>query len=108
MGLLGFNISVSITDGGLECTLSRFADDTKLCGAVDVQERRDAIQRDFDRLERWDCVNLMKFSEAKGKVLHLSWGNPNHKHRLGEEWIKNSLREKDLGVLVGKNLNVNQ
>ncbi|KAJ7426596.1 rna-directed dna polymerase from mobile element jockey-like [Willisornis vidua] len=66
---------------GIECTLSKFADDTKLSGVISTLEGQDAIKRDLDKLKKWDHGNLMRFNKAK----YLGPSNSQYQYRLGDD-----------------------
>lgn len=69
LGLINFSIFITDIDDGIGCTLSKFADDNKLWGAV---------QMDLYRLEQLALVNILKFKKSKCMVLHLNQGSIHH------------------------------
>lgn len=83
LGSVLFSIVINNTDEGIKCTLSKFADDTKLRGAVCIPAGWDAIQRGLDKLQNWGHGNFRRFNKTRCKVLHVDQGNSQYDLRLG-------------------------
>lgn len=96
LGLMLFSIFLSYINSGIECTLSKFVNDTKLCGVVYMPKRQDAIQRNLDRLEKWVQENIMRFSRLKCRSCRWVTATPHCKYKLRDERLENSPTEKTL------------
>ena len=108
LGLVLFNIFISDLDEGVESTLFKFADDTKLWGKVNTPAGRDRIQADLDRLEKWADLNRMRFNKDKCRVLHLGRGNQHYGYRLGAAPLGSTEAERDLGVKIDSRMNMSR
>ena len=104
LGPLLFGVFLNHLHEGIERTLSKFADSTKLGARVDLLESRRALQRGLNRLDRWSEANCMRFSKAKCWALHLVHNNPMQRYRLWEKCLQSCLAERVLGVFSCLNM----
>jgi len=108
LSLVFFKIFINDLESGIKCSLSKFADNTKLSGTVDTIKIRDVIQRDLDRLDKWTHMNLIGFNTAKCKESDFGQGNPRCASRLREKLTGNNSTETDFEVIVDEKPNASQ
>lgn len=66
-------------DRQVKCTLSEFADHTKLKGTVGSLKSREVLQRDLNTLTSWGAMtSCMKFNKGTCQILHLGQDSPDY------------------------------
>ena len=106
-----FCIYINDMSENIKSKITQFADDTKMWRIIANEEDRDALQMDLDTLSEWSNKWLLKFNPLKCKVLHLGARNQNYEYTMKDQneirtVLSESALEKDLGVLISKDLKV--
>lgn len=97
MGPLLFVLYVNDIPDVVSGKVKMYADDTKL---YDNHKNSKSLQRDLETLEQWSRKWLLKFNEAKCKIMYFGRDNPEHKYKIGTTELKKVTEEKDLGVHI--------
>ncbi|PKU31776.1 rna-directed dna polymerase from mobile element jockey- hypothetical protein [Limosa lapponica baueri] len=60
-----FNTFINEIDSGIECSLSKLVDDTKLSGAIDMPKEHNTIQRDLGHTQEVDPCELHEVQQGQ-------------------------------------------
>lgn len=102
IGPLLFNIYISDFNKHFSSTVSFFADDTKFYNNP-VNNVND-LHSDLRSIENWCSMWKLSLNSDKCNVLHLGSNNPNNSYVLNNILIKSVNQQKDLGIIITKDL----
>ena len=96
-----FALYVNDIEEGLESYINLFADDAKLLKRIQGKEDNEILQRDLDKIWNWSQTWEMEFNIKKCSVLEFGKSRRiTNDYKLGNDAIKKSKMEKDLGVTI--------
>ena len=100
LGLLLFLIYINDLDDGIVNSILKFADDTKIFGAVSDLAQHQQLQDDLNTLLQWSKDWQMLFHVHKCKVMHFGHNNLKIDYSLDNKTLLKVHQEKDLGVII--------
>ena len=101
-----FLIYINDIDDGVNSSVLKFADDTKIFRNVMTCEQAFSLQEDLTKAHQWSVEWQMLFNTDKCKCMHLGHSNQHYDYFLGDELIESVKEEKDLGVWINDRLSV--
>ena len=108
LGPLLFIIYINDIDVGLNNTISKFADDTKIGSAVLTENDRLKLQQDLDKVSKWSEDWNMPFNINKCQLLQVGSLNNKYQYSIMNQQLESAPSVKDLGVIVSQNLKFSQ
>ena len=104
LGPVLFLIYINDIDSNLISTIGKFADDTKMCKSVSSAEGVQKLRDDLVKLGNWADDWQMSFNTDKCSVIHLGNENLKHKYSLCGSVLRDSTKERDLGIIVDSSM----
>ena len=108
LGPLLFILYLNDLENCISSKVYKFADDTKIARPIVNTNDNAKLQRDLDRMISWADKWQMEFNCSKCKVLHVGNRNTNFNYELEGSWLENCDKEKDLGVIIDRDLKFSQ
>lgn len=100
LGPLLFLIYINDLDGGVVSKLGKFADDTKVARGVANDTEIMTLREDLRKIVQWSIDWQMLFNIDKCTVMHLGSKNRQCDYKIGDQSIRKSKTERDLGVIM--------
>ena len=100
LGPLLFLIYINDLDEGIISKLGKFADDTKVARGVSNDSEVDILREDLSTIFQWSVDWQMLFNLDKCTVMHLGSKNSQCEYKMGNNILKKSKQERDLGVIM--------
>ena len=104
LGLLLFTNFTDDIDEEVLYEISRFADDTKIASRVDTLNDIRSMRRTLDKVVAWANMWDTDFSVNKCGVMHIGKINLEFHYQMNDGWVKSVDEERELGVLMSKDL----
>jgi len=108
LGPLLFLIFINDLDTDILSKLCKFADDTKIGRTVGTEQEVNILRRELNKLHTWAQDWQMAFNVDKCVVVHFGNQNKHHEYEMGGCKLKESVLERDLGVMISSSGKVSE
>ena len=100
LGPVLFIIYINDLDCDLVSKVGKFADYTKLCKSIIDPNDIELLRNDLQKLDKWSSDWQMQFNVDKCTVMHFGHKNQQNEYSLGNNSLKISASERDLGIII--------